>query len=43
VSLIGLKREVDVELKIGEILRRFKGQRFSGVAISDVVHQYPIS
>jgi len=43
MSFVGLRREVDVELKIGEILKRFRGQKFNGVAITDVVHQYEVS
>ncbi len=35
-----IRREIDVEERIAEILKRFVGKRFNGVTVTEVARQY---
>jgi len=35
-----VRREIDVEEKIAELLKRFVGKKFNGVTITEVMRQY---
>jgi len=37
-----LRREIDVEERIMEVLKKFEGQKFNGVTIAKVVRQYEV-
>lgn len=37
-----LRREIDVEERIKEVLKKFEGQKFNGVTIAKVVRQYEV-
>jgi len=39
MSLV-IRREIDVEVRIAELLKKFVGKKFNGVTISEVVRQY---